>query len=87
MIDQRLKEETEKWIDKIEKELESTGFYDEEGKEFLLNIHAYVDDSKYWLDQGDLIKAFEAIIWAWAWYEICLRLEILKNINKPEEEE
>ena len=87
MLEQELRHETEKWIARIERELETTGFYDEEGKEFLLNIHAYLDDSKYWLDQGDLVKAFEAIIWAWAWYEICIRLEILKNINVPEEED
>lgn len=86
MLEQTLRQETEKWINKIERELETTGFFNEEGKEFLLNIHAYVDDSKYWLDHGDLVKAFEAIIWAWAWYEICLKLEILKNINVPEEE-
>ena len=34
------------------------------------NISAYLSDSHYFLEQKDLIRAFEAVIWAWAWMEI-----------------
>jgi len=39
-------------------------------KEALKNIDAYLSDSKYFLEKNDLIRAFEAVIWAWAWMEI-----------------
>ncbi len=47
--------------------------------EFLENISAYIRDSQYFLDNGDLIRAFEAVIWAWAWMEIGLDKGILQE--------
>jgi len=40
------------------------------GERYLANIAAYLSDSRYFLGKGDLIRAFEAVVWAWAWIEI-----------------
>lgn len=62
-VEQQLKKETEKWLAKLEKKLpKCTGNLD--------NIRAYVKDSKHFLDKKDLVRAFEAVIWAWACFEI-----------------
>lgn len=67
-IEIRLKAEIEKWTKKIEEELRN--FSKENKKEILKNIKAYIEDSKYFYNKGDLVRAFEAIIWAWALFEI-----------------
>jgi hypothetical protein len=43
----------------------------------LENISSYLSDSHYFLKQNDLIRAFEAVIWAWAWMEIGLEKSLL----------
>ena len=59
-----LRAETEKWLERLES-------IKIEGEEwFVENIKAYISDARHFLDNGDLIRAFEAVIWAWAWYEI-----------------
>jgi hypothetical protein len=30
------------------------------------------------MEKGDLIRAFESVIWAWAWMEIGLNMKLLK---------
>ncbi len=63
-IEDELKSETLRWLEKIE-------FIEFKGeKEFVENIKAYISDSKFFLKKGDLIRAFECVIWAWAWLEI-----------------
>ncbi len=73
---EQLKKETEKWLRKIEKLniKEKT----EKGKEFKKNIDAYISDSKHFLEEGDLVRAFESIIWAWAFLEISQELSLLE---------
>lgn len=70
-----LSAETLKWLNKAE------GLFSEiSGKEqFIDNISAYISDSKYFLEKGDLIRAFEAVIWAWAWMEIGMKTGALKR--------
>ena len=76
-LSEELKKETEKWLKKIENlELVAKS---EKGKEFRRNIKAYISDTKYFLDKGELIKAFEAIIWAWAFLEISKELNLLES--------
>lgn len=76
-----LREETLKWLDRAENLLRNLA-----GDErFLENISAYLSDSKYFLEMGDLIRAFEAVVWAWAWMEIGLEIELLRSRNKEEE--
>jgi len=72
-LEVNLAAETRKWLVKAE-----DLFADVSGEEhFLENISAYIRDSHYFLENGDLIRAFEAVIWAWAWMEIGLEREIL----------
>lgn len=57
-----------KWLKRI-KERNFEG-----DKRFVENIKAYIADSEYFLMKGDLIRAFECLIWAWAWLEIGLEI-------------
>ncbi len=75
--DLKLKKEVEKWLEKIEKEIKGVRVLDKTRSGFLKNINAYIKDCKYFLEKGDLIRAFEAIIWAWSWLEIGKELKIL----------
>lgn len=63
-LDEELMQETLKWLERIEK-IEFVG-----DKRFVENIRAYISDSRYFLSRNDLIRAFECVIWAWAWLEI-----------------
>ncbi|RUM33071.1 MAG: DUF357 domain-containing protein [Archaeoglobus sp.] len=67
-----LRKETEKWLSRAIEKLNKIKACDsgEGGEDFLNNIKAYIEDSKWFLERGDLIRAFECIIWAWAWIEI-----------------
>lgn len=70
-----LRSETLKWLERAERLFARLS-----GEEsFLENISAYIADSKYFLENGDLIRAFEAVIWAWAWMEIGLEMDKLKD--------
>jgi len=70
-----LRAETLKWQKRAE-DLYSSVSGDEH---FLENISAYLKDSNYFLEKRDLIRAFEAVVWAWAWMEIGLEIESLKK--------
>ncbi|VVB60238.1 Uncharacterised protein [uncultured archaeon] len=48
------------------------------GEEFIKNIAAYIDDSMHFTQKKDHVRAFEAIIWAWAWIEIGKDIGVLK---------
>ena len=61
-------------VDKIEVK-------DEKGRGMLTNMKAYISDSEHFLKNGNEIKSFEAIIWAWAILEICEDLRIF-NLRK-----
>ena len=66
--EQELTNETEKWLEKLKgEEIEVKG---EKGKMFLENIEAYTEDAQHFLDEEDLVRAFEAVVWAWSWLEI-----------------
>ena len=80
-LEDDLRKETEKWTRKIKKEMKSVKAVkkpkDEKKSRFLENIKAYIKDSEHFTGKGDLIRAFEAIVWAWAWLEILREMEIL----------
>jgi len=42
-------------------------------------MKAYISDSKHFLKEGDYVRSFEAIVWAWAIYEICKELNVLSD--------
>ena len=75
-LKEQLRQEIEKWLGKLEK-IKLTA-KTEKGKEFKKNIEAYIKDSQHFLEKGDLVRAFEAIIWAWAFLEISEDLKILE---------
>lgn len=77
-LEDSLVNEINKWAKKIEKETEGIKIKDKNKEHFLSNIQAYIKDSKYFLEKGDLIRSFEAIIWAWSWVEILKELGILE---------
>ncbi len=77
--EKRLAEETEKWTKKILEEIENMEAYGSKGDGFIKNIKAYVSDSGHFLEKGDLVRSFEAIIWAWAWLEIGKELGFLRK--------
>jgi hypothetical protein len=79
-IDGDLREETLKWLTRAE-ELFSRISGEER---FCDNISAYIQDSRYFLQQGDLIRAFEAVVWAWAWMEIGLEMKVLSEGAKKD---
>lgn len=68
-----LRSETLKWLERAEN-LFSMVLGNEH---FIDNISAYISDSKYFLEKGDLIRAFEAVVWAWAWMEIGIEIGML----------
>lgn len=79
--EEKLQEETVKWADKI-RALRKT-VAPVKGKEyFLKNIDAYISDSGYFMDKNDMIRSFEAIIWAWAWLEIGLSEGLIRKNQK-----
>jgi hypothetical protein len=74
-LETNLRAETVKWQKKAQ-ELYTRVSGDDE---FLQNVSAYIKDCQYFLEKNDLIRAFEAIIWAWAWMEIGLDKGILRQ--------
>jgi len=76
-LEEDLRSETEKWLLRAEKVLEQISARGNEGERFRVNIAAYLSDCRYFLDKEDLIRAFEAVIWAWAWIEIGEDVEML----------
>ena len=75
MTTQMLIDETNKWLDKIEPIVKKIDCFDSKGEEMLQNMKAYIADSKHFLEKEDYVRAFEAIVWAWAIYEIGMDLE------------
>ncbi|MBN1235264.1 MAG: DUF357 domain-containing protein [Methanotrichaceae archaeon] len=74
-LEEDLRAETEKWQKKAQDLYEKVSGE----REFLENVSAYIRDCQYFLEKGDLIRAFEAIIWAWAWMEIGLQKGLLQQ--------
>lgn len=73
-VEADLKSETLKWLEKAEHLYSKVSPKD---SPFAENIAAYLSDSRHFLNNGDLIRAFEAVIWAWAWMEIGQEIGIL----------
>lgn len=76
-LEEDLRAETEKWLLRAEEALEAVSARGEEGERFRINVAAYLSDSRHFMEKGDLLRAFEAVIWAWAWIEIGLEVGVL----------
>jgi hypothetical protein len=74
-LEEDLRAETVKWQEKAQDLYEKVSG----DGEFLENVSAYIRDCQYFLEKGDLIRAFEAVIWAWAWMEIGLEKGLLRQ--------
>jgi len=77
---EQLKEEIKKWTEKLGTSLDSAKALNNKGAEMLTNIKAYQADSIHFYEKGDLVRSFEALIWAWAYLEIGSELEIISKI-------
>jgi len=64
-----LTREIKKWTEKLDSALSKSGAIGKRGERMLSNIRAYREDSKHFLERGDLIKSFECLVWAWALLE------------------
>lgn len=74
---EKLEEETEKWLEKLNKRLEGKN----KSVEQMENVIAYRDDTKHFLAEGDYIRAWEAVIYAWGILETLERLGKFKDMN------
>jgi len=73
-----IREETEKMLEKIKPLINKIEVNDKKGEEMLENLKAYVADSEHFLKNKNYLKAFEAVIWAFAILEICEELDVFK---------
>jgi hypothetical protein len=73
----RLDAETDTWADRLDEALDDAQAATEEGQAFLENVRAYRSDADHFVEQGDLVRAFEAVVWAWAWLEIGARIDAI----------
>ena len=80
-----LKAETEKWLSKLEKErplvkvIAKDKLLEKSTKDALRNMDAYIKDTSHFLQKGDFVRAFEAVIWAWGILETLEHAGLLKR--------
>jgi len=67
---ENLKEETEKWLERLNDELEGL----DRDVNQMENVLAYRDDTTHFLEEEDFIRAWEAVIYAWGILETLQRL-------------
>ncbi len=79
MIEDELRQEIEKWYAKAVEKRKLLRLVDDAQEDFLKNIDAYLLDSRHFLKQNDLIRSFEAVVWAWSIMEICLELRVFAD--------
>jgi hypothetical protein len=78
---QTLKKETEKWLSKLEKDRKSLRIVSDSPKlrGVIKNLDAYIKDTKHFLEKGDFMRAFEAVIYAWGILETCEHVGLVKR--------
>lgn len=79
MKDRISKEEVEKWLSKLKKEIENVKPVDKKGEELLKNIQAYVYDTEHFIKEEYLVKAWESISFAWGLFEAGVDVEVLSK--------
>lgn len=67
---EKLKQETQKWLQKLEDRVEGK----DESVEQMENVLAYRDDTSHFLEEEDYIRAWESVIYAWGILETLERL-------------
>lgn len=66
-----LADETVKMLNKIEPMVETILICDPKGEAMMTNMKAYISDARHFMKIGDLVRAFECAVWAWAILELC----------------
>ncbi|MFQ3307856.1 MAG: hypothetical protein ACI977_000067 [Candidatus Nanohaloarchaea archaeon] len=72
---EKLKQETEKWLERLEGRLEDR----DKDVEQMENVLAYRDDTSHFLEEEDYIRAWESVIYAWGILETLERLGKFRN--------
>ena len=67
---EKLQEETEKWLEKLEDRVKER----DEDVEQMENVLAYKEDTYHFLEEEDFIRAWESVIYAWGILETLERL-------------
>lgn len=78
VIEKQLADEIEKWTRKAKEKRKKIKLMDKSKENMIKNIDAYISDTEHFMKKGDLIRSFEAIVWAFAWIEILEELKIIK---------
>lgn len=68
---EKLKQETEKWLKKLEARVEDR----DTSVEQMENVEAYRDDTRHFLEEEDYVRAWESVIYAWGILETLERLD------------
>jgi uncharacterized protein len=80
-VEETLSQETMKWLDRLESAYSSfspTGKLPEKDlKPIRENVEAYIKDAKFFMEKGDLVRAFEAVIYAWGLLEACQHMGLI----------
>ncbi len=76
-IEEELKNQTEKMLKDIREKRKYVNI-DPDKKHLLNNLDAYISDTQHFLDKKDIIRAFEAIVYAWGILETLEHAEILE---------
>ena len=74
-----LESETLKWLEKLHSERDSMKGFEKNKKlsSVVRNMDAYIKDAEYFLENNDLVRAFEAVVYAWGILETCRHLGLL----------
>ncbi len=82
-LQKTLRNETDKWLAKLEdafSRFTPTGKLPERDlKPIRDNIEAYIKDARYFIEKGDLVRAFEAVVYAWGLLEACHHLGVARK--------
>lgn len=73
---EKLGEETEKWLERLDERLEELREEadDLDSVEQVENVLAYRNDTEHFIEEEDYIRAWEAVIYAWGILETLERL-------------
>ena len=77
----RLEKEARKWLERIEESRKRVKILREEKavRSAIENMDSYIKDCRHWLSKGDLVLAFEAVVYAWGILETLERMGFLKK--------
>ena len=78
IIENVLKEETDKWLERLQDKVKNIKLLDNRGQWALENLKAYIEDCRHFSEKGDLVRAFEAVVYAYGIYETALHSKLME---------